>query len=103
MNRAQAERTSVLRRDKAADIACAVQNPEHFDCVLHRPVIDDVRRHDKAPNARPQLVAALADVGKADVYAASFQDGIHDSVGRIGIIRCDIGPQLIEVRFRLIG
>jgi hypothetical protein len=37
-----------------------MQNPQHLDRFLYRPVIDYVGRYDEAAKAQPAIVAALA-------------------------------------------
>lgn len=81
---------SVLVFDDAGNIACSMQNPQHFDGVLYRPVKDDVGRYDEATKARLEIVAVLTDTRKCGRSCGPPQDGVNHAVGRIGMIPRDI-------------
>lgn len=85
------------------DVACPVQNPEHFDGISHRPLVDDVRGDEETAKPRPNLVAALPHAGKADMHPTALQDGVDQPVGGIGVARRDLQPSLVEVSLGLFG
>lgn len=93
----------VLTLENTGDVTCAMQDPEHLDGLFDGPVVNHVWRDDEAAKSLLKFIAPLAHVGKPDMHPAAFQNRIDHPIRSIDIVRRDVRPEIVEVRFGLLG